>query len=64
MRLNFFVVYDNGTIFEPTILDIKDEDLRERFMLVCVIIYCWKLIGGSTRYNTTFKINGTSDQYS
>ncbi|XP_052085889.1 60S acidic ribosomal protein P0-like [Mytilus californianus] len=26
-------VYDNGTIFEPAILDIKDEDLRERFML-------------------------------
>jgi len=26
-------VYDNGTIFEPAILDIKDEDLKERFML-------------------------------
>lgn len=26
-------VYDNGTIFEPAILDIKDEDLRDRFML-------------------------------
>ncbi|KAK3087513.1 hypothetical protein FSP39_006807 [Pinctada imbricata] len=25
-------VYDSGTIFEPKILDIKDEDLRDRFM--------------------------------
>lgn len=26
-------VYDSGTIFEPKILDIKDEDLRDRFMM-------------------------------
>lgn len=26
-------VYDNGTIFAPAILDIKDEDLRDRFMV-------------------------------
>jgi len=26
------MVYDSGTIFEPKILDIKPEDLRERFM--------------------------------
>merc|ERR1712136_377014 len=25
-------VYDSGTVFEPKILDIKPEDLRERFM--------------------------------
>lgn len=27
-------VYDSGTVFEPKILDIKPEDLRERFMEV------------------------------
>ena len=26
------MVYDSGTIFEPKILDIKPEDLRERFL--------------------------------
>jgi len=25
-------VYESGTVFEPQILDIKPEDLRERFM--------------------------------
>lgn len=25
-------VYDSGTIFEPKILDIKPEDLRDRFL--------------------------------
>ena len=27
-------VYDSGTVFAPQILDIKPEDLRERFMEV------------------------------
>ena len=27
-------VYDSGTVFEPKILDIKPEALRERFMEV------------------------------
>merc|ERR1711912_97363 len=25
-------VYDSGTVFEPSILDITDDDLRKRFM--------------------------------
>ena len=29
-------VYDSGTVFEPKILDIKPEALRERFMEVIV----------------------------
>jgi hypothetical protein len=32
----FLTLYDNGTIFAPAILDIKDEDLRDRFMMVCI----------------------------
>jgi large subunit ribosomal protein LP0 len=29
-------VYDSGTIFDPAILDVTDDDLRARFMEVCV----------------------------
>jgi len=31
--LKIQMVYDSGTIFEPSILDIKPEDLRQRFLL-------------------------------
>ena len=30
-------VYDSGTVFEPMILDIKPEALRERFMEVIIV---------------------------
>lgn len=31
--LNILDVYDNGTVFSPAILDIQEEDLRDRFMM-------------------------------
>merc|ERR1712098_435839 len=39
-------VYDSGTIFEPSILDITDEDLRKRFMEGVVNLTCVSLAIG------------------
>jgi len=39
-------VYDSGTIFEPSILDITDEDLRTRFMEGVVNLACVSLAMG------------------
>jgi len=39
-------VYDSGTIFEPSILDITDEDLRTRFMEGVVNLACVSLAVG------------------
>merc|ERR1719447_36657 len=32
MDLIFLNIYDNGTVFDPAILDITDDDIRGRFM--------------------------------
>jgi len=39
-------VYDSGTIFEPSILDITDDDLRARFMEGVVNLACVSLAVG------------------
>jgi large subunit ribosomal protein LP0 len=39
-------VYDSGTIFDPSILDIKNEDLQTRFMLGVANIACVSLAIG------------------
>jgi len=39
-------VYDSGTIFEPSILDITDDDLRKRFMEGVVNLACVSLAMG------------------
>lgn len=39
-------VYDSGTIFHPSILDITDEDLRQRFMEGVTKIACISLVIG------------------
>jgi len=39
-------VYDSGTIFEPSILDITDEDLRKRFIDGVVNLACVSLAVG------------------
>merc|ERR1711877_93882 len=36
-------VYDSGTVFEPSILDITDDDLRKRFMEGVVNLACVSL---------------------
>lgn len=30
----YLLVYDSGTIFEPEILDITDDDLKAKFLMV------------------------------
>lgn len=32
--LSYVSVYDSGTVFEPEVLDITQEDLRKRFLSV------------------------------
>ena len=32
------VVYDNGTLFDVSVLDITDDDIRARFLQVICII--------------------------
>merc|ERR1711992_211818 len=39
-------VYDSGTVFEPSILDITDDDLRKRFMEGVVNLACVSLAIG------------------
>jgi len=39
-------VYDSGTVFEPSILDITDDDLRKRFMEGVVNLACVSLAMG------------------
>jgi len=39
-------VYDSGTVFEPSILDITDDDLRKRFMEGVVNLTCVSLAMG------------------
>jgi len=39
-------VYDSGTVFEPSILDITDDDLRKRFMEGVVNLTCVSLAIG------------------
>merc|ERR1712029_321361 len=39
-------VYDSGTIFEPSILDITDDDLRKRFLEGVVNLACVSLAIG------------------
>jgi len=39
-------VYDSGTVFDPEILDITDEDLRKRFMEGVVNLACVSLAMG------------------
>lgn len=39
-------VYDSGTIFDPSILDIKNEDLQARFMLGVTNVACVSLAIG------------------
>merc|ERR1711893_254493 len=39
-------VYDSGTIFDPAILDVTDEDLRGRFMMGVTNIACVSLAIG------------------
>jgi large subunit ribosomal protein LP0 len=39
-------VYDSGTIFDPSILDIKDEDLQARFMMGVTNVACVSLAIG------------------
>lgn len=34
-----FSVYDSGTLFEPEILDITDDDIRARFLSVSIGIF-------------------------
>merc|ERR1719192_1375250 len=38
--------YDSGTVFEPSILDITDDDLRKRFMEGVVNLACVSLAMG------------------
>merc|ERR1712121_317297 len=39
-------VYDSGTVFDPSILDITDDDLRKRFMEGVVNLTCVSLAMG------------------
>merc|ERR1712198_376993 len=45
--LNIEQVYDSGTVFHPSVLDITDEDLRKRFMEGVTNIACVCLAIGS-----------------
>ena len=40
-------MYDSGTVFEPSVLDVTDDDLRARFMEVSdILIYIHQPLGG------------------
>ena len=44
--LQIEMVYDSGTIFEPHVLDITDNDLRNRFMAAVTNVACVSLAIG------------------
>lgn len=46
-------VYDSGTVFEPKILDIKPEALRERFMEVTDSLFFLYIVLGDEKLSTT-----------
>ena len=41
-----FAVYDSGTVFHPSILDMSDDDLRARFMQGVTNVACISLTIG------------------
>ena len=43
-------VYDSGTVFDPAVLDITDDDLRTRFLQVTISVP--KLLNVSIYFNT------------
>jgi hypothetical protein len=52
-----FAVYDSGTVFSPEILDITDDDIRARFMMVCASLLSKQLCLYGSMHRCIVSIN-------